>query len=279
LSEIGHSPDTKILNRNIISMPKDELLKKVNSYYRQGILKLNGINGLHIVLSEFDLNYNGIVDFYASDGYGQPEWSILGDTLHTLREMNRDRIVVAYVNGIRNNWVLHQNAKKDSNKIIIKYSMAHEIEKNDVLIIGGDITKEQIVTIKEDPVTHWEGSQYLATVTLKEKLWQNHTTSESIWDGRKGLALVGNFVLVVPGKNDDASTLAHELLHLPSFGRLGDVGLYNKKDLDNLMFYQYKENKDVLRFRSIPTVKSGKDGGIPDNGTNMQWDMIHSVTR
>jgi hypothetical protein len=225
----------------------------IKDVWKQGVIDVGTVGGDRNRDVAFDANTNGSMDFYWTGG--NPELN----ALDTLLPGNKR---VAYMKKVRINYRLSASANMGDTFIDLAPAFGTRF------ICPGDSIKIGIATGAGDEydVSTVVGSR----VNLTAALGENHPmANHTLYFDVAGLS--GDPLLVTDAGSELDKTIAHELLHDPAIGALGDLAVSAK---DNIMFFSAGSTDILMRKRETTHRYSSGPCGTGTVGKDTQWDLI-----
>jgi hypothetical protein len=251
---------------SIVSSP--QILNELNCYYRQSVIKINQIDGIKqndTCAIQFDLNGNGMLDYYY---YGlNEEFEIFSQLYNTrLSKVTNCPKVVQFKTLLGAYRIDSSITNINKGATIVKLEGGiGNLQVGSKCLFGKD-NYEIIEIISVDNDSN--------TVTVKPPLNEYDNTDHKVRlvTALAGLA-TGTFLIVTNDNGDCANVMGHEILHSDEFGHLRDV-----KENDNLMYYTRTPGSIKLRYRTQTNYKVS-DRGLSgfDQWTNINRNDINEV--
>jgi hypothetical protein len=269
ISQIGNSGSRPTaLNENTI-------LDEVNTHYKHIVAKLNGLEPISYVETDFDKNRNGVIDFY-NDGTNPETAEIYRELLS--QQANASSIVLIK-DKIRDVWRI-RNTINVGDTIVNITSSSDKIQTSETFSIahpnGSDIETFRITSasanqliIDIDPYTAGNQGFLKAHPKTNDDTSSHSITSAHTVAGLSPNKLLNRPALVVLGANATegsiAKIFAHELMHAQQLEDVDEVG--------NMMYYKtgtLSIKPFVFKLLNVVITGTNTSTGVQQN----QWETI-----
>ena len=236
------------------------LKTSMNNVYKQGVIEIGDVDGDRDKNLRFDLNNNGILDYY-NDGTNPELAVITGAALAGTHK-------IAYLETIRDNWRISGAVAANASSISVvnaaglapgNYRIGSPTGAAEIITISSIVgnTLNLADKVPDDPMN--------PATTGVQGVTSAHAANHTVYGGLAGLST--NPQLVTDAGGELIVTLVHEMLHRAVFGNLSDLN-----NQDNVMFWTTGATGSKMRFRDQNVVNTGT--GVATGAKEKQWDKI-----